>query len=416
MLNIIEYINLFLGNDKALLIANIFSCIFQIYILAAIVILRFKITIPRKKFILILGILVGSIVYISGFIVSIMHANSIIFDFTKHVYIRAFCSRIGWAFFVIQNQSLIIFIESLIEKNFQLRKRHIFTLAISSLLILGQFYVAFFKFNIPSSRNYPWLLSFEQTLVRIICLYLIPVFIPTVYKTLKKIRDKSIPNILSHQLKIFIGGLIIPYLTLELITNKLLLYPFICNIIPVNRDAMLTISRALETFAILYSCKKIIGLRFLNITSHVESRKKLNFINNFKDILAHLSRIANIKELTHITQNFFHSELDVPKNSTQLYIRKMDPEQSTESTILYQNELHITKIVESFLLTQDRVNENISKFLRATKVLIKDEIEFSNFYDEQVTTNIILEFMHEINADIFIPIFEKRKNYCLYNC
>ena len=48
-------------------------------------------------------------------------------------------------------------------------------------------------------------------------------------------------------------------------------------------------------------------------------------------------------------------------------------------------------------------------YINQMKVLIHDEIAFSNFYEQNETRNTMLTFLESINADIFIPIFEHNK-------
>jgi hypothetical protein len=50
----------------------------------------------------------------------------------------------------------------------------------------------------------------------------------------------------------------------------------------------------------------------------------------------------------------------------------------------------------------------IGSLLKESKIFIKDEIEFSNFYDEKTHRIEILNFLDSINADIFLPIYERQ--------
>jgi transcriptional regulator of acetoin/glycerol metabolism len=47
--------------------------------------------------------------------------------------------------------------------------------------------------------------------------------------------------------------------------------------------------------------------------------------------------------------------------------------------------------------------------MQTAKILIHDEIAFNNFYEETKETAALLRFLETINADIFLPIYEKDK-------
>jgi len=144
------------------------------------------------------------------------------------------------------------------------------------------------------------------------------------------------------------------------------------------------------------------GLRFLNFQEHVQAHTKFNFIDNFKDVLEQLSHATSVQELGHITQTFFKDAFHIPLRRTVLFVR------NTNSSELPGSKPENTKIesqAETVLSSQD---PNIN-FIQHAKILIHDEIAFSQFYEKNRITNATLTFLEEINADIFIPIYEKQK-------
>ena len=52
-------------------------------------------------------------------------------------------------------------------------------------------------------------------------------------------------------------------------------------------------SALIFTFAIYYAMRKVMGLRFLNFQNHVQSTKKFNFIDDFKNVLEKLSHTTH---------------------------------------------------------------------------------------------------------------------------
>ena len=50
---------------------------------------------------------------------------------------------------------------------------------------------------------------------------------------------------------------------------------------------------------------------------------------------------------------------------------------------------------------------SLSDALHKLKIFIRDDIHFSAFYEEDPESQEVLKFLNEINADIFLPIFER---------
>ena len=148
----------------------------------------------------------------------------------------------------------------------------------------------------------------------------------------------------------------------------------------------------------------MIGLRFLNFHDHVKDHNRFNFMDDFKVILEKFSSVSTLEELGQITQTFFYDSLQVPLSKTKLYIR--------EKQLLYgvpQNALisqSVPALVENFM---DKHNHAVCDFIFKNKILIYDEIDFSNFYEKTTYRNQILNFLDTLNADIFLPVYEDKK-------
>jgi transcriptional regulator with GAF, ATPase, and Fis domain len=145
------------------------------------------------------------------------------------------------------------------------------------------------------------------------------------------------------------------------------------------------------------------GLRFLNFQEHVQSHNRFVFIDNFKDVLEQLSHATSMQELGHITQTFFKDAFHIPLRRTVLFVRNMN---STQEAATNKPEINkIESYTEMILSAQDsEIN-----FIQQKKIIIHDEIAFSQFYEKNRTVNATVKFLEEINADIFIPIYEKQK-------
>jgi len=306
-----------------------------------------------------------------------------------------FLIRITWAAITLHYHSLALFIESLVKKeNLFKNWRQKVLMPISGTLFLFFIVLAFVKFNNPLARP-----SIELIVVRYApYYYLFALLLVSLIVALAKLRSSDIPRILKRQFNIFVKVLFFPIIATEIIH----FYP-IKSLYTGRRYTITAISLSLLTYALYHCIKKIIGLRFLNIMNHVQSKKKLYFVHNFKNILERFSQISNTRELVHITKSFFKDTLQIPIQKTHLYIKKIKnkqyPEEDTQ--LLTQDE----SIVETFLSAQDEYSQ-VQKILLQEKIVINDELAFSNFYEEEKNRKKIISFLNHLNADIFIPIYE----------
>lgn len=329
--------------------------------------------------------------------------NKVLWPTLKAKYV-IFVIRIAWAWTVIQYQSLSLFIESLIEKHHTIRWYQKIFIGISSLLSLSLLYVAFFEFNNVDNRS-----TFECNLFKIVSLFTFIVMVPSLYAALHKIRSNTLPKILNKQIKILIQVLVGPLLFSDFIQY----YPFsfFTGYIVSNYTAV-SISTILLTFTLYFCAKKMMGLRFLNFYSHVQSSpNSFNFIDDFKEVLEQLGQASTLKELSHIAQAFFKAAFTIQPSRTTLYVRKFRTSLVSEHGE-HDDPIEISSIettVENFIIRHDPTlyTCQVTEFLRRIKILITDEIAFTDFYDETASTKETVQFLHQINADIFLPIFER---------
>jgi Sigma-54 interaction domain len=399
ILSFFEIINATLGSKQFLLIAELLSFVYKIILLGYLSFYCFRSSTSRKLSTLLIIFLVVALLNDISWILHALH-QIYHFDDTR---IIIFVARIGWATFITQYQALGLFLEHLIAKKVNFKKLDIISLLINFAISSCFLYSAFFKFN--TSPRDPETLYFETRLMQAIYFYTLPLLIPIFYRMIKQIRLGRFPKILNQQLAIFIYYLIIPHLFLEYISNKKAALPFITKFIPFNQNALLSLSTILCSCAMYYCYKRIMRLRFLNVKRQVESNAKFNFIKDFKDVFDQLTYVTAVKELSHIVQNFFNTAFNIPAGKVRLYMRKTVSDQY-DNDIMYRNIIAINNKVEHFITRYDTPSNDIARYLYQERILIKDEIEFSNFYDEHPSRTIILEFLDTINADIFLPIYE----------
>lgn len=213
------------------------------------------------------------------------------------------------------------------------------------------------------------------------------------YNICKKLYSRKLPKILHQQLRMFIAYIILPHCTCEIIAANFVFFP--------NNFHNLLISLSTTTFTlgIYVATRKMAGLRFLNFSNHVESMERYNFINDFKNVLEQLGHVTTITEISHISQTFFKDALNIPSNKVFFTPRK--------NAFKEREQLIIS--VERFISAYEHENSSsIAAFLASSKILIRDEIEFTNFYQETPVTKNIVKFLEQINADILLPIYDKQ--------
>lgn len=240
--------------------------------------------------------------------------------------------------------------------------------------------------------------SHETIALRMLYFYIMIIGLQTIYNATYIIQTQRTPRLLKHQLKIFIYTLITPFLALKLLTvnpftfapnNILTNYPFI------------SLTTILLTYAIYFCAKKLIGLRFLNVKDHVETVYNLNFVKDFKKTLGDLSHVSNVNELKHISLQFFKNMFETPQETVHFYIRNNDISEQPD------DQKHLA--IERFLSLGTSDQRILVDFLYHSKILIRDEIEFSAFYEEKAGYAEAIDFMRAINADLFLPIYDKKK-------
>lgn len=314
-----------------------------------------------------------------------------------------FFVRIAWACFVIQYHALALFVKNLTEKSLRLSGTQKILICISISFCIYFFALTIFSTDLSSEvqRHNAMLHAsskrfyLEIMMMRLSIMYiLICLVIPTIFTAVARIRKRSLPKILHHQVLVLIRFLIIPYLAAELLTA--LNFEFIT--LKTYKYATVGISAMLVAYIVYYCIRNIMGLRFLNFTSHVESKHSFNFVDNFKIILEQLSFATSTAELTQITSTFFKEAYNIPTTKIMLYIRK--PLAKEEFSKVHE----VDAQVEEFCTTH---SSGIYHYISQHKILIYDELAFSNFYISEPTQTALLEFLARINSEIFLPIFEK---------
>jgi transcriptional regulator of aromatic amino acid metabolism len=394
----LEYVESILGSFYFILPATLLSFFLKLGILTALMSKTVKMDRAIKPLFFLVVILIGNMFSDIAWVVKSFQELNL---FHVSYQLGSFIVRIAWVFFIVQYQSMSLFIESLVTNQYIYPLRQKLFFVLSSLFGLFFTITAIIDYDRIDRlhRKFP----FEPTVQNLATFYaLFLVMLPSLCIAIQKIRQRALPHLLKKQLRLFLQGLIAPVFLAELIQ----LFPFkVYGITWIAHSyAGVGFSTILITVSIYFCTRKIFGLRFLNLKSHVQQPMNINFIDDFKTVLERLSSVTSFKELGHITQNFFKETFKIPSYKTRLYLRKMDVVENTVNTNISEDST--ASLIETFLVTHAEV---IDAAIKEEKILIYDEIDFTHFYHACDKSEIILKFLSTINADIFLPIYEKEK-------
>ncbi len=309
-------------------------------------------------------------------------------------YIYFFTGRISWGFFGVQWQGLALFLEGLVTRQYKLTIRQKISCIITALFVLVPIGSAFIYYNHP--EKIPLTVIINNIAVLYCMLFLLPY---SLFVVLRKLRTESLPQILIKQLNVIIYCLIIPHFFSDIMQVFPIGFRLPAPDWITNSYSMVALSAIFLTIRLFYCARKVMGLRFLNIRDQVDALPKANFIANFKIILDQLDQVANTRELGLITQNFFKEALSIPIKKTKLYLRPFEDSYQPQ-----EHHYNTNKTVETFVNTSE---PEINNVMKKKEVLIYDEINFSHFYDQSIEHKKLLTFLTDINADIFLPIYDK---------
>lgn len=378
-----------------LLIVESIFLVLKLYLLIFVSAYGFKSHKITTPWLFLLLVLIGGIFSDAAWIASILHELRLFYVNYKPVLCVI---RIAWIWGIIEYQALGLFIESLLQKKYNLGFRQKSFAAFSLILMIIHLYTAVFKYHEVDPRP-----AFEYVLLKISSIY---VFIPLLISlgfALRKLQSANeIPKIIRKQCSVLLKWFIIPHLISDFIQN----YPFeIFPSLMANNYAVVSISTIFLTVAFYFAARKMMGLRFLNFHAHILSSTSLNTIQRFKDVLEQLSQVTSVKELSYITQTFFRTSLNLNPNRVTLYIRQKDSAQLFTNSLPdnFYAKTQIEEQVEYYVNAEGKIYDEIRKNWHEQKVLITDETAFNDFYNETEITREHLRFLESIAADIFVP-------------
>lgn len=354
-----------------------------------------------------LGLVLLSVVIVdSGIIFKFLRRH---FFSTSSIFFAQFVRRISWGFYILEYLSLAFFI-----KNFIYPQRSQPTYqrvgVISGALFASLFLASSIFFYDDPNGLIPFISDYISAHIAFFSIML--AIVPAIVRATRTVLGGHLPSILKYQARTFIFALIIPYYALYCLTFN----PF--SLLPlwlVDNAFINSFYTFLLAGALFYCTRKMVGLRFLNINDHVKSNQRFDFVNDFKDILEQLSHAVSLTELKHIAQAFCKEAFKIPGDKIVLAVRATEEGRGNNNGNGgngngAEEGNSRAAVVERFIAQQSSSGDPsiLIHTIRKQRILIRDEIEFSNFYEPTPSQTALLSFMRSINADIFLPIFERQ--------
>jgi len=396
MTHFLDFIELTVGNQYLLL--GITTCSFLLKIVIFFhLLVQNKISHSNKKQWYLLLLVLGCAAFIDFSWIAKFFQELIITQMPYQA--RLFIIRWAWGFMAVLYQSLALFIEDLTEQKNQFNLRQKISIAITASLLIFSVLLSFYDINCAHASLRP---PIEFELRKIGMCFLTLFCLPTsIFIVLRKLRSNNAPRILSTQTRIITQVFIIPFWLTELLQfHPLVFEPTWVT----NSYAAVTISTIILTYAMYFCARRMMSLRFLNLKQHVEMPRQFHFVDGFKQVLESLSHATNEQSLRHITQTYFKEAFRVPLNKTMLFVRHIEKSDLNDGYPFYVNTT--ATLVENFIGTHGPAFEGV---LKNQGILIYDEIAFSNFYEKSEMSDLILQFLETVNADVFLPIYQKQQ-------
>lgn len=282
--------------------------------------------------------------------------------------------KFAWGIYIIYYQALTLFLESLFKKS---KNLNIFHKIISMFGIATSLFLT--ALLIRSSSNINLISKFTIGYIYTA----IPISLLIIWIELKK---NIVPKVIKKQIKLVAYGMLIP----SLIFDFLQIYPLntLFKNIGTNNYSMLGISTTVSIIMLFYCTKKMLTLRILNISPRLDNNyNALHFLDNFRDILHQLSKVNQIEEINYITKLFFEKALKISPNKVHLTLKNEAYLKSDQLKLIFE--------------------EPYIDLLKKDPILIRDDIELNNFYNETNEEKKKLDILNRSNSDIFCLITDK---------
>lgn len=321
-----------------------------------------------------------------------------------HFYV--FINRLAWALLVLQYHGMVLLLETLLTKNYKLLlRKNIFLIMCSSFFILFFTIFPIAAWHLAAKPDRP---PIEPLMKHICSIYLLLFLIPiSLWNIFYHLQSKKIPIIIQKQCYTLLYTLIVPYFLSDFINMN----PFKNNYFnfAIQNQAFTGFSTLILTYLLYFCMQRILNVRFLNLKKSVNSLFiDIKFNEYFKEVLGYLSEVKYTYEIPQIVQIFLHKALHINEKKVDIII-KPNPENDEKVDMVYDEPHSIYHIFKTLDNTFSDTKNDFFAYLKKEHVLVFDDIDFANFYDDDPFLNNVLHMMTSINCAILVPIFHKEE-------
>jgi hypothetical protein len=296
-----------------------------------------------------------------------------------------FCNIIGLiTFFLLINQLTS-------NRYIKLNPRQKFFCLIGIMLLILQLIIIIFFF---SNEEH----TINKVLFKGVAYYSLLISSDLILTSYRAIRSRRLPRILEAQIKTLVLHVVAPCAVLFVIQVISILTAFPQDINFIMKAVVLMFI----IYAYNFCMQRLMRLRLLNATEQVELDYKSNFVKKYRKTFVNYQS-KDIDQIRLDVKNFFKEELQIPSHKMAFYTRNLDlTTQSNREAIklgLHEKQGTYFYIESKLAYLQNLLDQN--------KILVRDEIEYSLFYEENEKLSLFLDFLNAISADIFLPMYDK---------
>lgn len=152
----------------------------------------------------------------------------------------------------------------------------------------------------------------------------------------------------------------------------------------------------------------MLNRRFFAGDRYIVSKSDRRYVYPSESVFAQMKKATSLKDLRKVPRIFMKRAYGIPENKVSCSLRQWGEEAGRAE---YHENRALKEATERFLARNISLYEGettVESTLREERILVREEIEYINFYEPSPAREDILAFMHDINADVFVPLFYDR--------
>lgn len=215
-------------------------------------------------------------------------------------------------------------------------------------------------------------------------------------------RYEPLPRLVKKQLTTCAGYLLLPHVCCILLTTN---YHTITSLpfIPDAEYFWITLNEITFMIAFIYTIHRLFNLRLFGLHAQIQRHKTCHFVQDLKYFLIDISKITTTYELATMIKNLFAHTYKIRHNMVELYVR---PVRYAVADMHHQQGMPALTLPAAEQFLQSPRYRHLLAEIAKRGVLIRDEIEFDYFYEEDAIQKDLITLLNQTCTDVFIPIYD----------